>query len=263
MGDRQRVQRDDDTSWGGKSTPAWDVRHAGVWGGEDRRTWDGNVWGWTGDDRPGTRNGEPECHRGPTGGAGGNERLTALTGTVLLVLFAVEGFTVLAIHRLLTLHFFLGLLLIGPVALKVCSVAYRFVRYYTGAEDYRRKGPPAPLPRVLGPVVLVTSVSVIATGVLLAVTGPSGAGTWLFLHKASFVLWFCAMAVHVLTYVWRLPRLVSADLVSRVGKRASEVLAGRLTRWLLLTASLLTGVLLAVLTVHSAGAWQSFFSGPR
>jgi hypothetical protein len=50
------------------------------------------------------------------------------------VLFAAEGVTILSVHRLLTLHFFLGMLLIGPVALKACSVLYRFVRYYTGAE---------------------------------------------------------------------------------------------------------------------------------
>ena len=51
----------------------------------------------------------------PTGGAEGNERLTAATGAVLLVLFAAEGFTILAIHQMITLHFFLGMLLIGPV----------------------------------------------------------------------------------------------------------------------------------------------------
>ena len=63
-----------------------------------------------------------------TGGAEGNERLTAATGAVLLVLFAVEGFTILSIHQLITLHFFLGMLLIGPVALKAGSVCYRFAR---------------------------------------------------------------------------------------------------------------------------------------
>lgn len=233
-----------------------------TWGGEDRRTWDPTIWGWD-DDEPDARHGEPGHSRHSTGGAEGNERLTAMTGTVLLVLFAVEGCTVLSIHRLLTLHFFLGLLLIGPVVLKACSVLYRFTRYYTGAQDYHRKGPPAPLPRVLGPLVLLTSVAVIATGVMLAVTGPSGTGTWLFLHKASFVLWFGVMTVHVLTYLWRVPKLVSADLVSRAGRRASEVLAGRRTRWLLLAASLVAGVLIAVLSMHSASAWESFLHGAR
>jgi hypothetical protein len=177
---------------------------------------------------------------------------------VLLVLFAAEGVTILSVQRLLTLHFFLGMLLIGPVVLKTCSTSYRFVRYYTGASEYRRKGPPAPLLRLLGPVVVLTSVSVIGTGVMLALTGPGGR-TWLFLHKASFVLWFGAMTVHVLAYIWRLPRLASGDLAARAGRRANEVLAGRAARWLLLTASVLTGLLLAVLTVHWAGAWTGFF----
>src|ERR1700761_9310388 len=60
------------------------------------------------------------------GGATGNERLTAMTGAVLLILLLVEGFTILRLGRLLTLHFFLGMLLIGPVALKAGSVTYRF-----------------------------------------------------------------------------------------------------------------------------------------
>ena len=37
-----------------------------------------------------------------------------MTGAVLLVLLAVEGFTILRIGRLLTLHVFLGMLLLGP-----------------------------------------------------------------------------------------------------------------------------------------------------
>lgn len=60
---------------------------------------------------------------------------------MLLVLLAAEGVTILSVQRLLTAHFFVGMLLIGPVALKVCSTSYRFVRYYTGAATYRRKGP--------------------------------------------------------------------------------------------------------------------------
>jgi hypothetical protein len=191
------------------------------------------------------------------GGAEGNERLTALTGLVLLVLFAAEGVTILSVSRMLTLHFFLGMLLAGPVALKVCSVIYRFGRYYSGAPAYRRKGPPAPLLRLLGPVVVLTSVAVIGTGVMLALAGPGGR-TWLFLHKASFVLWFGAMTVHVLAYVWRLPRLTGAELASKAGRRANQVLAGRAARWMLLTASVLAGLLLAMLTIHRAGVWTGF-----
>jgi hypothetical protein len=203
-------------------------------------------------------------HLDRTGGADGNERLTAAAGAVLLVLFAAEGFTILSIHQLITVHFFLGMLLIGPVLLKAASVCYRFARYYTGAAEYRRKGPPAPLLRVLGPVVLGTSLGVLGTGVLLGVTGPA-AGPWLFLHKAFFVLWFCAMTIHVLAYVWRLPALVGADLrghravnhsdVNRGVNRTREILAGRRARWLLLGASILAGLAIALATLHLAVPW--------
>jgi hypothetical protein len=225
-----------------------DVRYPDGWypgGAEDRRDRADGVY-------------RTRHRRDATGGAAGNERLTAVTGMVLLALFAAEGVTILSARRLLTLHFFFGMLLIGPVVLKACSTGYRFVRYYGGAAEYRRKGPPAPLLRLLGPVVLLTSVSVIGTGVMLAVTGPGGR-TWLLLHKASFVLWFGAMTVHVLAYVWRLPRLARGDLAGRAGRRVNEVLAGRSARWLLLTGSLLAGLLLAVLTIHRAGAWTGLF----
>jgi hypothetical protein len=199
---------------------------------------------------PGTRR-----RRDTTGGAQGNERLTAATGAVLLVLFAAEGVTILSIHQLITIHFFLGMLLLGPVTLKACSVCYRFIRYYRGDPDYRRKGPPAPLPRLLGPFVLLTSLGVLGTGVALAVAG-SAAGPWLFLHKAFFVVWIGVMTIHVLTYAWRLPRIVGADLSETLGyQRTRAVLAGRPARWLLLTASLLGGLLIAVLTVHLSAAW--------
>ena len=178
-----------------------------------------------------------------------------VTGAVLLVLFAAEGLTILSIHQLITVHFFVGMLLIGPVALKIAAVAYRFTRYYTGVPEYRRKGPPAPLLRLLGPFVLITSVGVIGTGVALAFAG-SAAGPWLFLHKAFFVLWFGVMTIHVLAYVWRLPRLIGPDLRGPGGfNRARAVLAGRSTRWLLLVASIAGGLLIAAMTVHLAAPW--------
>ena len=135
-----------------------------------------------------------------------------MTGAMLLILLAVEGFTILRIGRLLTLHFFLGMLLLGPVTLKAGSVIYRFARYYTGSELYRRKGPPAPLLRLLGPVIILLTAAVFGSGVMLAVAvaGP-GQGPWLLLHRASFILWFGAMTIHVLAYVPRLPRLLGAE----------------------------------------------------
>lgn len=196
-------------------------------------------------------------HRRPpdeTEGVAGNERLTALTGAVLLAGFAVEGVTLLRLSQLLTLHFFLGLLLIGPVLLKICSTGYRFTRYYTGAPAYVQKGPPAPLLRVLGPFVIVTSLAVLGTGVILAIVGPAS-GPWLFLHKATFVLWFGVMTIHVLTYVWRLPRILMSSKAAEISVRAG----GGWIRGLLVAGSLLGGLLIALLMIHTVHPWEVRF----
>ncbi|MGW0212342.1 hypothetical protein ACWDZ8_43965 [Streptomyces sp. NPDC003233] len=198
-------------------------------------------------ERPGAKSGGPE----------GNERLTAATGAVLLVLFAVEGVTILFLGQLLTLHFFIGLLLTGPVCLKTGSTGYRFYRYYTGSPAYRRKGPPAPLLRVLGPLVVATSIAVLGTGVALALLGP-GAGPFpvLLLHKASFICWIAVMTVHVLAYLWRLPRLIGADL-RRHPARHGFVAPRRAGRWSLLALALGAGLAVALAGVHLVSAWTT------
>jgi hypothetical protein len=184
--------------------------------------------------------------RGPEG----NERLTAAVGAVLLVLFAVEGVTILSLTRLLTVHFFVGLLLIGPVALKIATTCYRAVRYYTGAPGYRRKGPPALPLRLIGPPLVLSAAGVLATGVALALLGPGGpAPQVLLLHKASFLVWVSLTALHVLAYLWRLPRLLASEL-------RRDAVAGRGLRWALLAASLGAGLVVALLGVHLVGGWR-------
>ena len=170
---------------------------------------------------------------------------------VLLIGFAAEGITVLRIGQLLTLHFFIGLLLIGPVILKVASTGYRIARYYTGSAPYVRRGPPALYLRLLGPLVIATSVAVLGTGVTLGIVGPDH-GSWLFLHKASFILWLGVMALHVLAHIWRLPRI----LRNPDGGQPLR-LPGGATRWLLVAASLAGGLVIALLAVHLAGPWAA------
>jgi len=177
----------------------------------------------------------------------GNERLTAMTGSVLLVLFLVECWTILDVGKYLTLHVFLGFLLIGPVCLKIGSTLLRFARYYTGSAPYVAQGPPAPLQRVLGPLVILTTVAVFGTGVMLVVTGQQG--QWQHLHRMSFLVWAVVMVVHVGSYLPRLPRLLTGRLPPDSIRR---VLSARSTRWLLLTGSLAAGLILALLSYHLA-----------
>ena len=131
----------------------------------------------------------------------GNERLTTLTGLLLIVLLAVLGVTIIRIGQLLWLHLFLGLVLIGPLALKLASTGYRFIRYYTLDAAYRRKGPPTPALRVLAPLVVLFTALVFATGVALLLLGPSSRDPLLLLHKITFFAWLAVTALHVLGHL--------------------------------------------------------------
>jgi hypothetical protein len=79
---------------------------------------------------------------GRSGGSAGNEQLTAVVGTILIVLLAVEGATLLNLRSLLTVHAFVGMLLIPVVALKLGSTGWRMLRYYRRRESTSGEGRP-------------------------------------------------------------------------------------------------------------------------
>jgi hypothetical protein len=189
------------------------------------------------------------------GGTDGNARLTALTAAVLIVLLAVEGISLFAIRPLLSLHVFVGLLLIPPVALKLASTGYRFVRYYTSDPDYLKKGPPAPLMRLLiAPTLVTASFGVFATGVALLAVGPGG-GIVLGLHKASFVIWAGAFAIHVLAYFFRVLGLVGGDCGRGRGT------PGMGLRYGMVAFALVAGLILALAFLPAAHPWLHWSGG--
>src|SRR5580693_6195125 len=98
--------------------------------------------------------GKSHAKRLTGGGTDGNERLTAATGIVLVLLLAVIGITLLRMHSLISVHLFVGLLLIPPIALKLSSTGYRFVRYYTSDAAYRKRGAPPIVLRLSAPMVV-------------------------------------------------------------------------------------------------------------
>ncbi len=185
------------------------------------------------------------------GGASGNARLTASMGALLFVGLAAEGVTLLRVQGLISEHVFIGMLLVPAVAVKAASTVYRFARYYAGAPDYVRKGPPPAVLRLLGPVVVATTVALFATGIAALAAGPST--RWLVqVHKASFVIWFGAMTVHVLGHIFETPALAFADW--RRTERA-RVPAAR-TRVAALMLAVAVGVVLATVSLGWIGAWH-------
>lgn len=63
-------------------------------------------------------------------GVVGNERLTALAGAMLLVLLLIELVNAVSLHAGMTIHIVVGVLLCGPLLVKLASTGYRFLRYY-------------------------------------------------------------------------------------------------------------------------------------
>jgi hypothetical protein len=110
-----------------------------------------------------------------------------------------------------------GLLLVPPVLLKLGSVGYRFVRYYTGDPRYRGAGPPEIVLRLIGIPLVLFTVALFGTGIELWLFGFRFGEQWLTWHKAAFVLWFLAMTVHVVAYWRRAPELAIAEARARLG----------------------------------------------
>lgn len=210
------------------------------------------------------------------GGTTGNRLLTAQTGAILVVLLAVIGVTILRIGQLLSIHMFIGVVLIPVVLLKLSSTGYRFARYYTFNRAYRTEGPPAPLLRVIAPMVVLSTLVVFITGVMLMIEGPGARGMLSELHKLSFIVWGVFTAMHVIGHLAEIPGALSnryANVLSGLTieletipgmQRAVPVEhspewdaygTGRAGRLLSLSGALVAGVVLALVSLTWFGPW--------
>ncbi|HET8601017.1 MAG TPA: hypothetical protein VFL99_11880 [Segeticoccus sp.] len=207
--------------------------------------------------------GQSERHdpvRAGTGGPAGNALITAWVGLVLFALFLAELVTLLDVRGLISWHVAIGALLVPPALVKTASTGWRIVRYYRGNPDYERAGPPPLLLRLLGPMVVVSTLALLTTGVLLIVFGqdtsrrtllaPLGFRIdWITLHQATFAAWTVATGLHVLA------RLVPA--LRRAGARAQrEEVPGAALRMGIMVALLAAAAVIAVLLVQADASWH-------
>jgi hypothetical protein len=184
-------------------------------------------------------------------GVEANSRLTGVVGALLLVALAVEGVTVPDVTGMLGLHVFVGLFVIPVVCLKLGTTGYRFFHYYRGAAAYRRKGPPHPILRVTSPLVVLTTVSLLGTGVLMLVLGPNRSDLVLTLHQGSFVAWFVFTTIHVLGHAVESWRLTTAEV------RARPRIPGRNVRLSIVGISVVVGLALGVASFGWTSAWTN------
>jgi hypothetical protein len=148
------------------------------------------------------------------GGSRANAHLTAIVAMMLVPLLAAEGATLLDVRSLLTVHAFIGLLLVPVIALKLGSTGWRLLSYYRRREEYVLHGPPQLVIRVLvAPVLVASTVLLFGTGIALLALDQTE-GMLVGLHKASFLVWVGALGLHVLT---RLPVLLRSLRLRRAG----------------------------------------------
>jgi hypothetical protein len=177
--------------------------------------------------------------------------MTALAGAILLVLILVEIVTAANLRALLSVHVLVGVLLAGPLVVKMGSTGYRFLRYYTGSPAFVWRGPPRLALRVLAPLLLSTTLVLVGSGIGLLVAGPLQPGPLLFVHNLSALIWLPLIAIHVFAYIRRVPRLIADDW----RKRYTEQAPGRELRLGVNLGVLLVGVIAAILLFPGAAPW--------
>jgi len=206
--------------------------------------------------RPATPSARPGfISRMRAGGTDGNEKLTIATGMILLVQLAVIGVPIVDLRQLVWVHLFVGLLLLGPVLLKLASTGYKFTRYYTGNRAYRRQGPPALILRLIGPLVVLLTLGVFATGGILLFVGPSHSYPWLLLHKATFIVWLGFMSLHVLGHLPVVARTLGVRGLA--DERRGGAVPGTIGRWVAITSAVVGGLILALVLIPDFSAWTA------
>lgn len=105
---------------------------------------------------------------------------------------------------------------------------------------YRRKSPPPALLRLLGPFVVVLTIAVLGSGIALLLGPVDIRSEMLQLHKATFILWFGAMTLHVLGHFVDTTRLAPRDF----SRRTRSQVRGAGTRQWVLVGSLCLGLVL-------------------
>lgn len=201
-----------------------------------------------------------------TGGPAGNALLTAWTGLLLLALFLVELFTLLDLRSFLNWHMIVGVLLVPPALLKTATTGWRILGYYTGRTPYRRSGPP-PMPlRLLGPLVVLTTLALLGSGLALIALGPEQSRVSLLtalghgidtvmIHKAAFVAWGAVTGTHTLA------RLVPALRIVTVPVRAHGRVPGTPLRAAIFAIMVVSAVVAAIALHGQVDPWlvRGFF----
>jgi hypothetical protein len=192
-------------------------------------------------------------------GVEGNARLTGVTGVALFLIIAIEGVTVLQIKQLISVHVFIGMLLVPLVLLKTGTTGYRATRYYFGEPGYTDKGAPHSILRITGPLLVLSSLALLGTGIALVALGRSVGHQYLVLHQVTFIIWIALLGIHLLGHYRETLTLAGADWQERDYRgEAEHRVAGARARLSLLVVTIAVGLVLGIASLSWVGTWHHF-----
>jgi hypothetical protein len=133
-------------------------------------------------------------------------------------------------------------------------------RYYAGNRAYRKAGPPPMAFRVLGPLVVVTTLALLGSGVSLILITPASARSAflslgplqisaLMMHKGVFVIWAAVTGLHTLA------RIVPAFSLT-VMRPSAPLASGSRARAAALAVTTVVAIAAAVVAIPLAKPWQ-------
>src|SRR5208283_2044101 len=112
--------------------------------------------------------------------------------------------------------------------------------------------PPTAL-RLIAPIIVLTTVIVMVSGIALLFAGPQSRSALLPVHKISFIVWGVFTAVHLLAHLPELPRALRLDFGG--GERLGRYSAGRSGRVLAISSALVLGAVLAIICIPQFPPW--------
>lgn len=134
----------------------------------------------------------------------------------------------------------------------LCGAADVSIKALTGLASHHGTTAALTSPWLTAPIVVASTLVVFAIGILLLIAGLSGRGQYLFSHWASFVIWLCVTAVHVVGHLIDLRRSLLPTHEPSALSRSSPGAAGR---WL--AHAMVGGLVLAIELIPKFAAWTA------
>ena len=114
---------------------------------------------------------------------------------------------------------------------------------------------------MIAPIVVISTLLVLASGVALLFVGPSSRDTLLPIHKVSFIVWVAFTGLHVLAHLPTMLHALRTDYgLHRPGLHDANGRAGRV---LSLASALVLGLVLAILVIPEFGPWLAAHNTPH